>query len=211
MAGAKPARPAAIFLWAMALFAAVIALGLITRTGALAPLDKGLSLALALRVNQGQDIWIMLAQWLSWLGRASQRSLIMVAAAVWLLWRKRPRAALVMIITPVLSSITSTVLKELFGRVRPDLIPHLEVISSPAYPSGHATNAASLFILMALLIPGPRPNLTMAACISMALLIGLSRVMLGVHWPSDVIGGWILGSAFALTGAGILQNWEGNR
>ncbi len=206
-----PARPAKHFWWAAALFAIVIAIGLIVGTGALRPFDNSLSRALGLHVNQGQGMWIALAQWSSWAGTASQRSLMMIAAALWLLWRTRPRAALVMLVAPVLSAIASTVLKEVFGRVRPELIPHLEAITSPAYPSGHATNAASLFILMALLIPGPRPNLTMAACISMALLIGFSRVMLGVHWPSDVIGGWMLGTAFALAGAGIVNIWEGNR
>ena len=196
-------------VWASAsLILITILLGFVVRLDAIKPLEHTVFLWFALHDTKADWLWIAIARWLSWAGMASPRSLMMIAAALWLVWRKRPRAALVMLVVPVLSAVASTVLKESFGRVRPHLVPQLEIINNPAFPSGHATNAASLFLLLALLIPGPHPRLTMAGCAGAALMIGLSRIMLGVHWPSDVLGGWMLGSAFALAGLAIANKWE---
>lgn len=197
-------------VWASGLLAlGTLLLGFVVRLDAIKPLDQAVFLWFALQDGGADALWIEIARWFSWAGMASPRSLMMIAAALWLAWRKRPRAALVMLVMPVLSAVTSTVLKESFGRVRPNLVPQLEMINNPAFPSGHATNAAALFLLLALLIPGPHPRLTLVACAGAALMIGLSRIMLGVHWPSDVLGGWMLGSAFALAGLVIANKWEG--
>jgi undecaprenyl-diphosphatase len=95
-------------------------------------------------------------------------------------------------------------LKVFFGRIRPDLVTQLDPISSAAFPSGHANNAAVVYILFIMLVPQARhPGWQVLAAV-MILLTGLSRVMLGVHWPTDVIGGWMLGASFALSAATII-------
>ena len=81
-------------------------------------------------------------------------------------------------------------LKQVFAAPRPDLLPHLDIVHSYSFPSGHAAGNMMLFGALAMLIGGR------VACLAggaMILLIGVSRIWLGVHWPSDVLAGWIEG------------------
>jgi undecaprenyl-diphosphatase len=170
--------------------------------------DRAVLKALALRQGVDESAIISLFQGISWSGEAAQRSLLAVVAALWLFWKKRPRAALVMIVIPALTGVTSSLLKQLYARPRPDIVPHLDVISNLSYPSGHASNAMAICVLIALLIPTKRRGIWMAAALIVAISIGTSRMMLGVHYPSDVIGGWLWGAGFALIGAALLRKWE---
>ena len=103
------------------------------------------------------------------------------------------------------SAMTSDVLKSFFARVRPVLVPQLDPISSPAFPSGHATNAAVVYLLFIMLVPQARHPAWRLAAAAMILLMGLSRILLNVHWPTDVIGGWMLGASFALMAAAVIS------
>lgn len=102
-----------------------------------------------------------------------------------------------------LGSILSGQAKLLFARPRPALVDHLIEVRGLSFPSGHATNSAIIYLTLALLIsqvvPGRR---TRAYILSVAVLlvglIGISRVYLGVHWPSDVLAGWSIGTLWAL-------------
>ena len=86
------------------------------------------------------------------------------------------------------------------GRVRPDLEPHLVVVKTSSFPSGHATSSMIFYLTLALVLTaGTRwHRLAVAGALLLSLLIGASRVMLGVHWPSDVIGGWSFGLLWVL-------------
>ena len=86
------------------------------------------------------------------------------------------------------------------ARVRPDLEPHLVVVKTSSFPSGHATSSMIFFLTLALVLTsGTRwPYVSVAGAILLSLLIGISRVMLGVHWPSDVVGGWAFGMLWVL-------------
>jgi membrane-associated phospholipid phosphatase len=90
--------------------------------------------------------------------------------------------------------------KSWIGRLRPEDQEHLVAAQSYAFPSGHAANATIVWLSLALLAPqtarGRRIAIIVAAII--ALAVGVSRPMLGVHWPSDVIGGWAFGLAWTL-------------
>ena len=86
------------------------------------------------------------------------------------------------------------------GRLRPNEHPHLVTVHNLSFPSGHSANATMLYITLALtLVDDPRKRIRwlIAACAS-ALLIGLSRPMLGVHWPSDVVAGWSFGLLWSM-------------
>ena len=87
-----------------------------------------------------------------------------------------------------------------FGRTRPDVIDHLDHVSSASYPSGHATSAAVVYLLLAWLAPPRWRAAAWTLAATMIILNGFSRIMLGVHWASDIVGGTMLGIAFALLG-----------
>ena len=86
------------------------------------------------------------------------------------------------------------------ARVRPDVEPHLVMVKTSSFPSGHATSSMIFYLTLALaLTAGTRwHRIAAAGAILLSLLIGTSRVMLGVHWPSDVIGGWAFGMLWVL-------------
>jgi undecaprenyl-diphosphatase len=150
------------------------------------------------------DWLILLMRGISWIGGGIQRYIIVtiLTAALWRWWGWG--AGLAMGLTTLVSAFTSDVMKIFFARVRPELVPQLDPISSAAFPSGHANNAAVVYILFIMLVPQARHPLWQAAAAVMILLTGLSRIMLGVHWPTDVIGGWMLGTSFALMAGAVI-------
>lgn len=120
---------------------------------------------------------------------------LVAAIAAWLLHRLR--AAALVILAVAGAELLQLGLKPLFGRPRPAVFPRLEHIGTAAYPSGHAIVSAALaFALVA--ICWKRPWRTAAACLAAlyALAVGFSRVYLGVHYPSDVLAGWLLAAAW---------------
>jgi membrane-associated phospholipid phosphatase len=183
-------------------------LGFIVSFGWTKSLDTSLLTGLAMRQGETPAAFISLARGVSWFGDAAQRSLIFLLVAAWLVWKGRMRTALILIVMPVLAAVTTDILKEAFGRVRPEIVPHLGVFGNLAYPSGHASNAASIFILVSLILPSKRPGLQFSIGIGCAVLVSLSRLWLGVHWPSDVIGGMMWGAGFAMIALHLMQRME---
>jgi undecaprenyl-diphosphatase len=189
-----------LLLFGLLLMAAALVFGLgLAFAGWPDGAERGVMKAIALREGRSPGWLIETAQWITWAGDAAQRSIVMLAAAIWLVWRGRWRGGLVMAIVPPVAGATSSILKELFGRARPDVVPHLDPVSSLSYPSGHAVNAAAILLLIALLAGRGRGG-WVAFALAGASLIGASRLALGVHWPSDVAGGWLWGTGFALAG-----------
>ncbi|MDP4757456.1 MAG: phosphatase PAP2 family protein [Sphingorhabdus sp.] len=196
---------ARLFLTALLLFAAVIALGFAVTAGRFHDFDIAVSHALNLQRGVSHDWLILVMQGISWIGGGIQRYVIVGILAL-ALWRWSGRgAALAMAVATLASALTSDILKSFFARARPDLVPQLDLISSPAFPSGHATNAAVVYLLFIMLVPQARHPAWRLAAAAMILLMGLSRILLNVHWPTDVIGGWMLGASFALMAAAVIS------
>lgn len=122
----------------------------------------------------------------------------MIGALV-LVSRKRPWPALVLLVGTLLGKGLTEVQKYGFNRLRPDENPHLVVVHSLSFPSGHSANAMMTYVALGLLLvdPGTRRWWLIGAFV-LAILVGLSRVILGVHWPSDVVGGWSFGVVWAM-------------
>lgn len=196
---------------AAALLAASLGIGLAAHAGAAQAFDVPMLTGFALEKGTGPNWLIAAAQLISWVGDTTQRVPMVLLCGAWLIYCQRPRAAMVVMITPLLASLASSLLKNQFGRARPDLVPHLDHVTNLSYPSGHASNAAAFLLLIALVIPRNHRPGWLGLAIVMTVLIGLSRLILGVHWPTDVIGGWAMGVAFALAGAAIVQQLERDR
>jgi len=115
--------------------------------------------------------------------------------------RARWRAVILPILATAIARLVCEALKVGLARPRPPTVGWLAPASGFAFPSGHATSSTAGFVTLLLLVVGVagtrRRRAWCAACVVPPLLIGLSRVQLGVHWPSDVIAGWALGAAVA--------------
>ena len=118
------------------------------------------------------------------------------------LTRRAYRIALLTAGAPITGAILVALLKLQFGRVRPTLVDPLVYEHSPSFPSGHAANSAIVYLTLAVLLMRVERRTTtkiyiLAAAITITTLVGISRVALGVHWPSDVLGGWLFGTSWA--------------
>jgi undecaprenyl-diphosphatase len=119
--------------------------------------------------------------------------------AAWLWRRGKGRFALGLLLVILIGRGLSEVQKYWIARARPTLEPHLVVVKTSSFPSGHAASSMIFYLTLALALAPPRQRRAWAlAAILVSLLVGASRVMLGVHWPSDVIGGWSFGLLWVL-------------
>lgn len=120
-------------------------------------------------------------------------------AALFLVFRRKRRAALFLIMV-FGGRFLVELQKVLVDRPRPGVSPHLVAADTYAFPSGHAANSMITFLAIGLLLPVRQRNRAIAVGIALALSlqVGASRVMLGVHWPTDVAGGWAFGLLWIL-------------
>ena len=132
------------------------------------------------------------------LGTLRACAVLVLGAVAFHLVRGERRLALLWLLVGLSTFALQSGLKAAFDRPRPALWPRL--LSSPrdpSFPSGHAVAAATFYPLAALLVGRRRPAWRRAAwatAVGLALWIGLGRLYLGVHWPSDVLGGWAVGA-----------------
>ncbi len=128
-------------------------------------------------------------------GDPGVRPLLLIATGAVMLWRRRMRAELVLLAGSAASILLTALLKGQFGRVRPQIVPWLDLPTDASFPSGHSSNTMAILLLFALLSGGGWRTWLAAG---VAVLVGLTRIVLGVHWPSDVLGGWLIGTGVAL-------------
>jgi len=140
----------------------------------------------------------------SWLGDGWPRSMLAAAFIVYLMIRRLARAASYILYTALgIAALNAWVLKAIVARARPEIVTRLvEVDQSWSLPSGHAANSAAVYGAIALVATvlwwrkRQRRAIWTVAGVLVAL-IGVSRVWLGVHWPSDVVAGWLIGAGWA--------------
>lgn len=127
---------------------------------------------------------------------------LVFAAVGYLLLRRKPGTAVFLFCAAALGTVASQGLKAGFNRPRPDLVAHGSHVSSASFPSGHSMMAAIIYLTVFVLLAKVEPrrairSYLLVLAVILVLAIGVSRVYLGVHWPTDVLGGWALGAAWA--------------
>jgi undecaprenyl-diphosphatase len=123
-----------------------------------------------------------------------------VVCALWLWHAGRGRLGLSLLVVALIGRGLSEIQKILVDRPRPSLEPHLVEVRTASFPSGHATSSMVFYLALAIALAGHTrwSRTAIGAAICLSLLIGTSRVMLGVHWPSDVVAGWTTGALWVL-------------
>ncbi len=115
------------------------------------------------------------------------------------------RHAMWFLIACVIGGVVLTVLlKDFFGRARPDVVPRLERVASASFPSGHSMMSAVVYLTLAVMLARVFASISvriyiLCAAVVISLLVGISRMFLGVHYPSDVLAGWVVGYIWSIS------------
>lgn len=130
-------------------------------------------------------------------------TLITAGVVGYLVLRKKYNGALLMVVTIAGGVIMSLLLKQGFSRPRPDLVPHGSIVLTASFPSGHSMLSAVTYLSLGALLVRLHANRRLKLyllflAILMTVLVGISRVYLGVHWPTDVVAGWTAGAVWAV-------------
>lgn len=137
------------------------------------------------------------------LGSFAVLALVTLAAAGFLFALGRNAEAGLVLFTAIGGQFVSETLKAFVGRPRPDLVAHIVDTTSASFPSGHAMMSAAIFLTIGAMLARVQERRRVktyirAVAVLITLLVGASRVYLGVHWPTDVLAGWCLGAAWAI-------------
>lgn len=184
-----------------------LTLATIVRGGEVLSLDRTVLLSMRSAADPAVPVgpaWLRTAMTdITALGDTPVLTLIAVAVVGYLLVARRAETALLLVFAMTGGATLSTAIKALVGRARPEVINHLVEIANASFPSGHAMNSAIAYLTLGALLARTEDSrairlYVIAVAVALTLLIGCSRVYLGVHWPSDVAAGWCLGGAWAI-------------
>ncbi len=194
--------------------AGFLALLVLLRAGALSRLDAGILLAMADAGSHAVDgaaleITSLGSAWVVWL----------IALVVGVMVHRMGHTSSTALLWGTIAggALLNSGLKVLFGRQRPEIFEwRTPYAGELAFPSGHSMTAmvayASLsLVLVRVLRPGPALAFAIGACALAVLLVGVTRVYLGVHYPSDVLGGYLAGLGWAVGCTLLVQRWEDGR
>lgn len=201
--------------YATAIVVIIISLGLyafIKLTGEVVDGDTvGFDQQLLLMLRNPADItdpagppWLeVIVRDLTALGGAVTLGMLTLAVCGYFWLQHRPRMALFVVLAMAGGSLFNGLLKEFFERPRPDLVPHATAAAMSSFPSGHAMMSTVAFLTLGALLAHASNRIRIKFYILgwsllLTVLVGVSRVYLGVHWPTDIIAGWIAGGVWAL-------------
>jgi len=145
------------------------------------------------------------------LGGTAVLTIVTLVMLGYLLLAGRRATALLVTVAVGGGVLLSNLLKAAFERPRPDLVSHLVDINSLSFPSGHAMMSTVTWLTLGALLATVQSTRRMKVYVlavgaTLAVLVGVSRVYLGVHWPTDVLAGWCIGAAWAL-GCWLVAGW----
>jgi undecaprenyl-diphosphatase len=148
------------------------------------------------------------------LGSTIVLGIITFAVVGYLFLVRKPAVAWLMLIAVLGGIALNNLLKFAFARPRPDFVTHAPRVFTTSFPSGHATLSAIAYLTMGALLARTHPSFTislyfMSLAAFLTVLIGVSRIYLGVHYPTDILGGWCIGAAWAMA-CWVLMAWLQN-
>ncbi len=149
------------------------------------------------------------------LGSSALLVLFSLSVVGYLLLQRHHRFAVLVILAVSGGILLNLLLKESFGRPRPELVPHGAEVIHSSFPSGHSMGAAATYLTLGALLARAQTRRRLRVyCLLLAILfttvVGFSRIYLGVHWPSDVLAGWIAGATWALI-CWLIASWLEHR
>lgn len=161
------------------------------------------------RAFAGSALMLEIVRDVTSMGGIFLRNLFAIGAVVALLFLKLRREAVLFAMTVAGGWIANTAVKLLVGRERPQIVPHLMEAGGDSFPSGHSFNSAVVYIAMALAFASLSRRhsvryVLIGSAMVLSALIAWSRVLLGVHFPSDVLAGWLGGAGWAFLAAALL-------
>lgn len=153
---------------------------------------------------------------ISSLGGIAILTLVTVSAVIYLCMIKQWGQGVYLAVTVLIGTALSSLLKFGYARPRPDLVPHGSYTFTGSFPSGHSMMSAMVFLSVGMMLAKAQKSLPpkiffLGLSVFLTILIGISRVYLGVHWPSDVLAGWMVGGACAITFWLVEWLWESRR
>ncbi|MEI7462929.1 MAG: bifunctional DedA family/phosphatase PAP2 family protein [Candidatus Taylorbacteria bacterium] len=149
------------------------------------------------KINHAYPIITYIATFITNIGGMVVLMVLGIVFGIVLLFRQKWRIGIIFLLSTTTTAFSLGILKEFFMRLRPDNAL-ITIVNDPSFPSGHAAMAATFFVVfMYMAVPKIKSlfkrELLIIFCTLSVIAIGLSRVVLNVHWASDVIGGWSLG------------------
>ena len=160
----------------------------------------------------GPDSLEVLIRDVTALGGVLILSLLSLFTCGYLWLRRQPGLALFVAVSVTLGTLINTVLKEVIARARPEVFAHATDAAFSSFPSGHAMMSTMVYLTLGVLLSLSTENRRLknyflAWSICLPLIVGLSRLYLGVHWPTDILAGWIAGATWSLTSLWIYHHF----
>lgn len=183
--------------------------------GETATFDEWLLLSLRNPVDKTDPLgprWVEeLARDVTALGSVGILTFLVLAAAGSMWLRGAHRETLFLLASTITGGILSRLLKAGFDRPRPDLVPHGSYVYTASFPSGHSMMSAVVYLTLGVLLAGVVQGgklkvYILTLSVFLAVAVGISRIYLGVHWPTDVAAGWTAGAGWALI-CGAVARW----
>lgn len=150
------------------------------------------------------------------LGGTAVLCIVVLAVTGLLALAGRRREAIALLAAVGGGMVLSLLLKLGFDRPRPELVPHGMAVYTSSFPSGHSMMAAVTYLTLGSVIARDLRDHAMRACVlalavAITVAVGISRVYLGVHWPTDVLAGWAIGAAWAALSSLVVLAWSTDR